>query len=215
VILLSATLGAPTPAWADWLIGAYMGTAATSANTLAFRPAAGAPSTLTGITYAGEAFNAPIYYGLRIARMGGDHGFGVEGEFTHAKAIALDTRSADLTQFRQSHGLNLVFGNVAYRSSTWCGGRCDATVRGGVGFSQPHVESTVRNVHQEQYQYGGVAWQVGAGVEYRLSRLTYAFADARFTRVREEHLRGAGAEIAGTFSTRHADVGLGVRLPGK
>ena len=47
------------------------------------------------------------------------------------------------------------------------------------GISTPHVESTFRNVHQEQYQYGGIAWQAGAGLEYHLWQFVYAIADAR------------------------------------
>jgi hypothetical protein len=198
---------------ADWLVGAYMGTASTSSNTLTFSHAAGAPVMLTDIDYEGEAFRSPWYYGYRVARMKGDHGLGVEFEFTHAKAIANDTGSPDLTQFQQSHGLNFLLGNIAYRSPPACNGRCTLSVRGGAGLTRPHVESTVRNVHQEQYQYGGIAWQAGAGVEVRFWRQFYVLADARITRVNEKHLRAAGAEIAGAFLTRHIDFGVGVRLP--
>jgi lipid A oxidase len=207
-------LGVPArAARADWLFGAYMGAAATSSNTLTFTSAGGAPSSLANIDYEGEAFRSPWYYGYRVARMRGDHGLGVEFEFTHAKAIAAQTGSPDLTQFQQSHGLNFLIGSIAYRSALACEGRCAIGVRGGAGFTRPHVESTVRNVHQEQYQYGGVAWQAGAGVEYRLWRLFYALADVRVTRVKEKHLRAAGAEIAGAFVTRHVDFGIGLRLP--
>jgi hypothetical protein len=211
LVLLSLTA---RPAGADWLLGAYMGAASTSSNTLTFTPAGGAPRSLANIDYEGEAFRSPWYYGYRVARMKGDHGFGVEFEFTHAKAIASETGSPDLTQFQQSHGLNFLLGNIAYRSPLACNGRCAVGVRGGAGLTRPHVESTVRNVHQEQYQYGGLAWQVGAGVEYRFWRLLYALADARVTRVSEKHLRAAGgAEIAGAFFTRHVDFGIGLRLP--
>ena len=52
--------------------------------------------------------------------------------------IAVDTHSEVLTTFQQSHGLNLAFGNVAWRSTPACGGSpltrsistaCIATIR--------------------------------------------------------------------------------------
>ena len=206
----------PRSARADWLFGGYMGAAATSSNTLTVTPAAGAPSSLTNVAYKGQAFRSPVYYGVRVGWMPANHGPGVEAEWTHAKAIAqIDSGAQALNAFQQSHGLNFLLANVAYRLSPACAGRCTIAIRGGAGISTPHVESTVRNVHQEQYQYGGIAWQAGAGVEFRLWRLFYALADARVTRVSEKHLRGAGAEIAGSFFTRHVDFGVGLRLPSR
>jgi hypothetical protein len=203
----------PASARADWLLGAYMGAGATASNTLTFRRNSGPPVTLSDVDYEGEAFRSPWYYGYRVARIKGDHGFGAEFEFTHAKAIANETGSPELTQFQQSHGLNFLLGNIAYRSPLGCGGRCTVSVRGGAGVTRPHVESTVANVHQEQYQYGGIAWQAGVGTEFRFWRRFYVLADARVTRVIEKHLRAAGAEIAGAFLTRHVDFGVAVRLP--
>ena len=69
---------------------------------------------------------------------------------------------SDLNAFQQSHGLNFLLANLAYRFAPGCAARCTAVVRGGAGISTPHVESTFRDRHQEQYQYGGVAWQLGA-----------------------------------------------------
>jgi opacity protein-like surface antigen len=137
---------------------------------------------------------------------------GAEVEFTHAKAIAT-TGSSDLTAFQQSHGLNLIFLNAAYRLPPACGGRCVVGVRAGSGLAVPHVESTFRGAHREQYQFGGMAWQVGAGVEVRLWGPLYGLAEARLTRVQEEHLRAAGAELSGAFSTRHVTFGVGWRMP--
>jgi hypothetical protein len=212
-LFLVLVFAVPRAADADWLFGGFMGASATSSNTLTFTPAAGPATSLANVAYKGQAFRSPIYFGYRIGWMPGDHGLGVEFEFTHAKAIAIETGSADLTQFQQSHGLNFLLANAVYRTSPACDGRCVASLRAGAGISRPHVETTVRNVHQEQYQYGGIAWQLGAGLEYRVWRFAYALADARVTRVTETHLRGPGAEIAGTFFTRHVDFGVGLRFP--
>ena len=207
----------PGSARADWLFSGYMGASGTSSNTLTVSPASTSPFSLTDVAYKGQAFRSPWYYGVRGGWLpAATKGVGVEIEWTHAKAIAqLDPRASDLNAFQQSHGLNFLLGNVAYRFSPQCSGRCTAVVRGGLGISTPHVESTFRNVHQEQYQRGGFAWQLGAGLEYHVWQFVYGIADARITRVTEQHLRGAGAEIAGSFFSRHVDFGVALRLPAR
>ena len=192
-----------------------MGAALTSGNTLTVTPAGGAATQLRVDDYEGEALRSPWYYGVRGGWLPADtRGVGVEIEWNHAKAIArLQHDAQDLNQFQQSHGLNFLLGNVTYRFSPACNRRCTAIVRAGAGISTPHVESTFRNVHQEQYQYGGPAWQLGAGLEYHLWQFVYGIADARITRVTEKHLRGAGVGIAGSFFSRHVDFGLALRVP--
>jgi len=196
-----------------------MGASATSTSTLTAKSTSTSDFAYSSLTvaYKGQAFRSPWYYGVRVGWLPATtRGFGYEVEWTHAKAIAqIDPRATLLTAFQQSHGLNFLLGNVAYRFSPGCGGRCTAVVRGGAGISTPHVESTFLNVHQEQYQYGGPAWQLGAGLEYHLWQFVYAIGDARITRVTENHLRGAGVEIAGTFFTRHVDFGVALRLPAR
>jgi hypothetical protein len=217
-LALLACLAAATNAHAEWLFGGYMGASGTSSNTLSVSPTTGAPFSLDDVAYKGQAFRSPWYYGVRVSFVapGNGRSFSPEIEWTHAKAIAqIDPRSSELSAFQQSHGLNFLLGNLAYRFAPLCGGRCTPVVRGGAGISTPHVESTFRNVHQEQYQRGGFAWQLGAGVEYRLWQFVYGVADARITHVNEKHLRGAGAEIAGSFFTRHVDFGVALRLPNR
>jgi len=217
VVLAFSLVFVPGSARADWLFSGYMGAAGTSSNTLTVSPASASPFAIDDVAYAGQAFRSPWYYGVRGGWLpAGTQGVGVEIEWTHAKAIAqMDSRASDLNAFQQSHGLNFLLGNIAYRFSPSCSGRCAAVVRGGAGISTPHVESTFRNVHQEQYQYGGPAWQAGAGFEYRVWQFVYGIVDARITRVTEKHLRGAGAEIAGSFFTRHVDFGVALRLPNR
>ena len=207
----------PSPARADWLIGVYLGVAGTASNDLTVTPAIGQPFTVGDVSYKGQAFRSPVYYGGRISWFPGDReeaAFGPEVEWTHAKAIAeINPGAQELNAFQQSHGLNFLLANLAYRTAPACAGRCHGVFRGGLGISTPHVESTFRGAHQEQYQRGGFAWQVGAGLDYQLWGPILVFGDARLTRVHEPHLRGAGAEIAGTFVTRHVDFGLAYRFP--
>ena len=217
-IALLAFLTAATNADADWLFAGYMGASGTSSNTLTVTPKTGAPFSLDDVAYTGQAFRSPWYYGVRVSFVAPpDVGsLSPEIEWTHAKAIAqIDSRSSELNAFQQSHGLNFLLGNLAYRFAPLCAGHCTPVIRGGAGISTPHVESTFRNVHQEQYQRGGFAWQLGGGVEYRLWQFVYGVADARITRVSEKHLRAAGAEIAGSFFTRHVDFGVALRLPAR
>ena len=216
-LFLVLMLAVPGPARADWLFGGYMGAAGTSSNTLAVTPASTPPFSMSDVAYKGQAFRSPWYYGVRAGWLpAATKGAGVEIEWTHAKAIAqIDPRASDLNAFQQSHGLNFLLGNLAYRFPAACSGRCTAVVRGGAGISTPHVESTFRNVHQEQYQRGGFAWQLGGGLEYHVWQFLYGIADARITRVAEHHLRGAGVEIAGSFFTRHVDFGVALRLPNR
>jgi hypothetical protein len=216
VVLIALVIATPHAADADWLFGGYMGAAGTSSNTLTVSPAAGAPFTIPDVAYKGQAFRSPVYYGVRVSFLAAPdvRALTPEVEWTHAKAIAqIDPRASDLNAFQQSHGLNFLLGNLAYRFSAGCRARCTAVLRGGAGISTPHVESTFRNVHQEQYQRGGLAWQLGAGLEFHLWQFVYGIADARITRVSEKHLRGAGVEIAGPFFTRHVDFGVALRLP--
>jgi len=216
-ILVLALCSVATTASADWLFGGYMGAAGTASNTLTVSPAVGPAFELHDVSYKGEAFRSPWYYGIRVGWLpAATRGLGYEAEWTHAKAIAqIDPASSDLNAFQQSHGLNFLLGNVVYRFTPECGGRCVFGIRGGAGISTPHVESTFRGAHQEQYQYGGFAWQAGAGIEYQVWQFVYAVGDARVTRVSEKHLRGAGAEISGSFFTRHVDFGVSFRFPNR
>ena len=214
--LMSCVLGVPGSSRADWLFAGYMGASGTSSNTLTVTPTTGTPFSLNDVAYKGEAFRSPWYYGVRVSFVppGAGRTLSPEIEWTHAKAIAqIDPGSSQLSAFQQSHGLNFLLGNVAYRFVPQCAGRCTPVVRGGLGISTPHVESTFRDVHQEQYQRGGFAWQLGAGVEYHLWQFVYGIVDARITRVTEKHLRAAGADIRGSFFTRHVDFGVALRVP--
>ena len=217
VVVAFALFAVPNSARADWLFAGYMGASATSTNTLTVTPSSGPSFSVPDVAYKGQAFRSPWYYGVRAGWLpAATRGFGYEVEWTHAKAIGqIDPRAFALNAFQQSHGLNFLLGNLAYRFAPGCAARCAAVVRGGLGISTPHVETTFANVHQEQYQYGGPAWQLGAGLEYRLWQFVYAVGDARITRVTEKHLRGAGAELSGTFFTRHLDFGVALRLPAR
>jgi len=211
-VLGALALLVPAPARADWLLSLYTGAASTSSNTLEITPDRGAPLTLDDVGYRGASSKSPIYYGYRVGFTPKGSRLGIEAEFTHAKAIAVDTHSTDLTAFQLSHGLNFVLGNVVFRSRPLGTGRVALTARGGAGLTIPHVEATFRGNEVSEYQRGGVGAQGTVGLEARLTDHWYVVADARLTyaRVRVDI---SSAELAGNFTTRHVDVGVAVRLP--
>ena len=202
----------PAPAHADWLLSLYSGAAASSSNTLTVTPATGAPLTLPNVDYRGASSEAPIYYGYRVefAPKASRLAFGFE--FTHAKAIAIDTHSPDLAEFQMTHGLNFLLGNVVYRSQPLGTARVAFVARGGAGMTLPHVESVFRGDSLSKYENGGFGAQGGVGIEAHLGGAWYAVADARLTyaRIRVDL---ADAALAGGFLTRHVEAGIAFRVP--
>lgn len=209
---VAALILVPAPARAQWMLSVYSGAAASASNTLTVTPSTGAPLTLNDVEYRAASSQAPIYYGYRAGYTPKRSRLGVEFEFTHAKAIAVDTHSPDLAQFQMTHGLNFLLGNVVYRSQPPGSGRVAFVARGGAGFTLPHVETVFRGNSLSEYQNGGVGAQGGVGVEAQIIRRLYAIADARLTYARVR-VDAADAAIAGGFLTRHIDFGIAVRLP--
>jgi hypothetical protein len=206
----SALLLVPVPASADWLLAFYAGAATTASNTLAVTPDAGAAVSIGSVEYEGRSFESPLYYGYRIGWTPRGRAVGIEAEFTHAKAIAVQLPSIDLTAFQLSHGLNFLLGNVTYRTGPRCGGRCTLVARGGAGITVPHVEATFRGVTTSAYQYAGFGAQGGVGVELPVWKPFSVVADARITHARVRTDLAAG-RLAGPFTSAHADVGIAWR----
>jgi opacity protein-like surface antigen len=205
VLCLTALAG---EARAEWFLGAFTGASHTASNTLSVS----GPATQVAIgpvDYRSEPFISPIYYGVSVGWTPAGRRLGVEGEWTHTKARAT-AGSELLTRFDQSHGLNFVLASAVYRHPL-AGGRVRLLARAGGGFTLPHVEGTFEGNHTESYQYGGLAWQAGAGVEVALWRGVSALAGGRFTRTAEE-LEVGSVLVDGTFNTAHVDFGIGWRF---
>jgi hypothetical protein len=60
------------------------------------------------------------------------------------------------------------------------------TARAGLGPMLPHAETTVANESREQYESGGVGYQLAAGVDVRLIGWLSAIADYKFGHGRPE-----------------------------
>ena len=104
----------------------------------------------------------------------------------------------------------MLFRSVVYRRPVG-DGRLALTGRAGGGITLPHVEGTILGVSTESYQYGGLAWHGGAGVEIRLAAGLMALADARVTGT-SETVDVASSTVKGTFVTSHVDFGIGWRF---
>jgi lipid A oxidase len=209
-VALLALVMVPGRAYAEWYAVAYLGGAHTKSNTLHLTDVNGSRITIGPVKYQSNSWQFPLYYGYRAGWSPPGSKLGFEGEWTHTKAIST-TGSADLPHFELSHGLNTLLGNAVVRSGAFCGGRCALAGRVGFGITTPHVEAEFRGRGVNEYQFGGIAAQAGAGAEIRLRRRLYAVVDGRVTYARVE------AELPGThlqsgFTTLHVDVGLGWRF---
>jgi opacity protein-like surface antigen len=200
----------PVPASAQWHVGAYAGAASTHPAAITVRPAAGrAPVHLERVTFRGESFDAPIYYGYRVGRDIGARGWGVEGEFIHLKVIANEASlRSPVDAFAMTHGLNFLLANVV-----WTGGGAGRLVRwaarAGVGPTLPHAESRVAGRAREGYDWGGVGLHLAPGLEVRVTDRLRATGEYKFTFARPV-VRAAGGTIATTVRTHHLAFGLAV-----
>jgi lipid A oxidase len=161
--------------------------------------------TFEDISWSGESFRSPIYYGLRFSYWF-DHAprWGLGLDFTHAKMITdtnqivavSGTRAGVNTarrerlrrtfrRFELSHGHNLLTLNGLYRFSP--ADLFEAYVGLGIGAALPHVEAETANGETSEYQLAGPAAQGLVGVSFDLItqlsvfieyKLSYADIDA-------------------------------------
>jgi opacity protein-like surface antigen len=114
-----------------------------------------------------------------------------------------------------SHGLNLLFVNVVVRQPLGTvavqQSRVIVVLRLGAGPTIPHTESTIGGRAQEQYEWGRVAGQVAAGIEYRMARHVAVLTEYKLTGT-GQRLRVADGTASATFVTQHAVAGVGWRF---
>jgi lipid A oxidase len=221
---------------AEWQVSAYVGAAASAAPSLRLvQPERSTNLEFTGVTWRGESFRSPLYYGYRVGwfRRRDAH-VGVEIEFTHLKAFAntehvvqargtLAGTPVDEQQplgtvigrLSMSHGLNLLTVGVTYRRAIVggddpCRGLWLA-LRGGGGPTIPHAESRIGADVQQQYAWGRFVGQVGAGVEWRLGLRWSWLGEYKWTRTAQRLGVPAGT-IESTIRSHHVVTGVGWRF---
>jgi opacity protein-like surface antigen len=112
-------------------------------------------------------------------------------------------------QYSISHGVNLLLlnGVLTYPLTR----RLSVAGRAGVGPTIPHTESTIDNRHQEQYEWGRVAWQAAGGVEIRIYQGLFALMEYKFTRTNQQGNIHSG-QAHSVLRSHHGIYGLGYRF---
>ena len=95
--------------------------------------------------------------------------WGVSLEYTHAKVYA-DPMPAGWNRFEFTDGLNIFTLNALYRWKEE-GRAWTPYVGAGLGISMPHVEVQTSTAAPQtfEYQIGGAAFQVQAGIDYQIN----------------------------------------------
>jgi hypothetical protein len=214
---------------AQWEIAGYLGGAHTQNSNLHLQqPALGNNLHFRDVSYRGESFRSPLYYGGR-----GGYIFrkwiGAEIEFTHLKVFSNTDRNVFVSgaiagrpvaqvapmnmivqRFSLSHGVNLLLANIALRHGIWRK-RLSLTARAGVGTTIPHAESTILGITDEHYQVGRAAMQLAPGAELHLWRAMYWMGEYKYTRSDERVDVNKGT--AGALLRTHRVVtGIAVRV---
>jgi hypothetical protein len=190
---------------------------------------------IDNVPFVGRSLESPLYYGYRLmwaptarARLG------VEVEFIHLKVYAdtdaavrmhgmLRGRAIDSTlrlgevvqRLAISHGLNLLLGNLVIRQPLARGasraGQLAFVGRLGAGPTISHAETTVEGTIQEQYQWGSVAAQAAAGLEWRFARRLAAVAEYKLTAT-PQRVRIPDGTASATIISHHVVAGVAWRL---
>ena len=216
----------------EWVLAAYLGIAHTASAPVSItQPAVGTSLTFSDVNFAGRSLSKPLYYGYRAAYFPSpDAAIGVEAEMIHLKAYADTSTVARVTgthghraisgaaqvggilqQLSISHGLNLLFANIAARRTLVR--RHDhkplvrVAARLGVGPTLPHPESTVDGLSHDGYEWGALAVQTAAGLEVRLYRGIAATAEYKFTRT-DQNITIDQGEVRGVFASHHMVFGV-------
>lgn len=220
---------------AQWIAGGYIGGAHTLNSGLTIRqPALGTDVQFHDISYRGESFQPPLYYGVRAGYIFGRK-WGVEAEFTHLKVFVNVDRTAKITgtlngtpidvreainaivqSFSISHGVNLLLANAIFRHELWHSNeeraaRAYLNLRVGAGTTIPHAESTVQGRADEHYQAGSPAIQVAGNIELRIWKRWYWVAEYKFTRIREQVDISSGTAKS-LLETHHVVTGSSVHF---
>jgi lipid A oxidase len=228
----AAVFVAPGVAKAEFLLGIYGGISDTLDSDVDLEAPGGTDLTLEDVPFDGDSFENPIYYGVRGTYwLNGAPSYGVMLDFTHAKAIADEGNMVDVSgtrlgvpvapkeavgdtfeELQFSHGLNTLTLNGLYRHPlSWVTPYAGV----GVGVSVPHVEvDLVGGSSTEEYQFGGVAAQALAGMEFSLGDRFALFAEYKFSYTPLDVDLDGGGSLETDLFTNQAMLGLSVRFGG-
>ncbi len=164
--------------------------------------------------WEGRSFEMPPYWGVRATWwMDNYPQFGISLDFSHAKVYADDQTMRDdvptWSAFEFSDGLNLLTVNAMYRFEPW--GQFRPYVGAGVGLSIPHVEVSRPSGETFEYQIGGAAFQVQAGVEYDITPEWAVFAEYKGNYAMNDVDIDSGASLKTDILTNAVNFGVSYR----
>lgn len=189
-----------SPPIREYMVGAYGGAPYTYDSDVSINLPGTHDFTAKDISWKGEPFIDPIYYGIRVQKWFEGGRTGTMLDFTHSKTIALlqketafegilngapaPERAKVEDVFRRlefSHGHNMLTINGLMRLAD-LHPRLSPYVGLGVGINLPHTEIQLQKdkTRTYEYQYTGPAFQALVGLEFRVPRMSY-FLEYKFT----------------------------------
>ncbi|SDJ35330.1 outer membrane protein [Aliiruegeria lutimaris] len=177
--LFAALFALAGPARAEMVLSFYLGSNASPDSTVEYDFARGDGAQSTTVSWDGETFKFPPYFGLRAIWWFEDHpNWGVGIDNVHAK-VAADPMPEEFTTLEFTDGVNMITGNVHYRFLN--GTRFTPYVGAGVGITTPHVEATNTDGTSETfwYQFGGFSARALVGLEARINDRWSVFGELK------------------------------------
>jgi len=170
------------------------------------------------IGWDGGGFETPPYWGVRGTYwLSKNSPWGFALEYTHQKAIADLDFSTDpkYSHLEFTDGNNLVLIEALYRFSPMMNGTLVPYFGAGIGVTVPHVEVTLKTGDRTfEYQCCGLAAQIMAGLEYKLTDAWSLFTEAKLSYSHiDADLNGGGTLETDLWSPALA-IGLTYRFPG-
>lgn len=223
-----------TSSFAQWRLDFCLGKASIRKSDLHIvQPSMGNNLTLSYVAFSDRSFQSPLYYIVRFGRSIPSLPFlRFEAEFIHAKAYSnveqqvrakgtwhgerVDRSMAVgevIEAFSLSHGLNFIFLNIVGQFDLFKDSK-NVIVFGrlGLGPMLLHTESTVEGRSKEHFEWDGPAFQVSAGIEFRVSGRLRGIIEYKYSRAWLGSLNLAVGHARTTFETHHFVFGLGICL---
>lgn len=198
----------PAMASAEVELSFYGGWQGAEPSTVTFAGTGGTTDGSYTSHWEGRSFTMPPYWGIRGTwwRWGG-YGFGLD--YIHAKVYADDAMmaAAGLDHFEFSDGINILTLNAYHRWEDALGS-LTPYVGGGIGISVPHVEVVGSTTHTWDYQYGGPAVTLIAGVSYPVGDRWSVFGEYKGTWSRNEADLDGGGTVSTEIVTNALNVGV-------
>jgi lipid A oxidase len=163
------------------------------------------------VGWQGKSFEMPPYYGVRATWWRSERlGFGVD--FAHVKVYAPEaTMAANGFQTLEfTDGLNVLTANVMYRftnDTKWT-----PYVGGGLGITIPHVEVTTAGGETFEFQYGGPAATLIAGVSYAINDTWAVFGEWKGTYSQNDVDLSNGGNLKTNIVTNAVNIGVSYRF---